>query len=138
MRKVEAEFVTFCATTAQFVPSSMESITELNDETFDRAFASSSRPVLVDVYAPWCGPCKMIAPLLEQLAEHFAGRVRFFKVNLDEAPGLASRFRITGVPTLLFLSDGEVRDTMVGFSSPRVLVEKLEALAATSAGEVRT
>ena len=75
----------------------------------------------------------MLAPLLEQLAGHFAGRIRFFKVNVDEAPGLAARFEITGVPTLLLFSNGEVRDAIVGLAPPRTLLTKLEALAANTA-----
>jgi thioredoxin 1 len=107
----------------------MKTIAELNDSNFDEALAATNTPVLVDFYAPWCGPCKMLAPLLDQLAQHFAGRIQFFKVNVDFAPELATRYEITGVPTLLFVRDGEVRDRLVGFAAPRALVDKLEALA---------
>lgn len=110
----------------------MKAITELNEENFDQTIAAANTPVLLDFYAPWCGPCKMIEPLLDKLAEHFAGRLQFFKVNVDDAPALAARFEITGVPTLLLVNHGEVRDVMVGFPSPRVLVDKLEALAANT------
>jgi thioredoxin 1 len=110
----------------------MKTISELTETNFDRAIAGLNGPAVVDVYAPWCGPCKMIAPLLEKLAEHFAGRIEFFKVNVDGAPALAERFGITGVPTLLFFSNGELRDTMVGFASLRDLVARLETLAANA------
>ena len=108
----------------------MSTITELNDVDFDRTIAAMNLPVVVDVYAPWCGPCKMIAPLLDKLAEHYAGRLQFFKVNIDDAPEIAARFEITGVPTLLLMCEGEVRDVMVGFPGPQELLAKLEALAA--------
>ena len=114
----------------------MTTITELNESTFDGAIAAAGTAVLVDFYAPWCGPCKMLAPLLDKLAEHFAGRARFFKVNVDDAPALAGRFGISAVPTLLLFKNGNLRDTIVGFASPRDLVTKLEELASTTA-EVR-
>ena len=120
----------------------MKEITELTESEFDRVMAEPGLPLLVDFYAPWCGPCKMIAPLLEQLAQHLAGRLRFFKVNVDESPELAGRLGITGVPTLLMIHEGAVCDGVVGFPSPRELVERLERLAArTSAApmhEVRS
>lgn len=106
----------------------MKTITELNQVNFDRTLAAANTPVMVDFYAPWCGPCKMLSPLLETLAGQFAGRVRFFKVNVDDAPELAARFEITGVPTMLFLREGEVRDRLVGLLSPRTLGSRLEAL----------
>ena len=108
----------------------MSKIAELNEENVDQVIAAATTPVVVDVYAPWCGPCKMLAPLMEQLADHFAGRIQFFKVNVDEAPEIAGRFEITGVPTLLLFCDGKLRDTIVGLASPRALLTKLEALAA--------
>lgn len=112
----------------------MQTITELNEAAFDPAIAAANVPMVVDFYAPWCGPCKIIAPLLEKLADQFAGRLQFMKVNVDEAPALAAQFEITGVPTLVFLDQGEVREVLVGFPSPRVLLEKLEALAEHPAG----
>jgi thioredoxin 1 len=106
----------------------MKTIAELNEENFDRTIAAADMPVMVDFYAPWCGPCKMLSPLLETLAGQFADRILFFKVNVDDAPELATRFEITGVPTMLLLREGEVRDRLVGLLSPRTLVSRLEAL----------
>lgn len=130
--------VTFSQLTAQLGQRRMKTITELNDEAFDRTIAATNLPVVVDVYAPWCGPCKMIAPLLDKLAEHYAGRLQFFKVNVDEAPELARRFEITGVPTLLLINQAEVRDIIVGFPGPQELMVKMEALAAPGQVTVAT
>lgn len=116
----------------------MKTITELNDENFDRTIAAANLPVVVDVYAPWCGPCKMIAPLLDKLAEHYAGRLHFFKVNVDEAQEIAARYQITGVPTLLLIHQAQVRDVIVGFPGPQELLAKLEALAASGKVTVAT
>jgi thioredoxin len=130
MRTSAPPNVTFPLIAAQFGQKRMKTITELDEATFDRAIAAANVPVVVDFYAPWCGPCKMIAPLLEKLAEHFAGRLQFVKVNVDDAPVLAARFEITGVPSLVFINQGKVREVLVGFSSARELLENLEALAA--------
>ncbi len=109
----------------------MNTIAELDETNFDDMVGASRVPVIVDFYAPWCGPCKMLAPLLEKLAEPFAGKIQFFKINVDEASMLADRFEITGVPTLLFFKNGGVCNRIVGFPSPRDLVSKLDALTAS-------
>jgi thioredoxin 1 len=104
-------------------------MTELNEANFDREVLQAERPVLVDFYAPWCGPCKMLAPALDALAREFEGRARIVKVNVDDAPGLAARYEISGVPTLLFFDQGEVVDEVVGLAPPRTLQARLEKLA---------
>jgi thioredoxin len=104
-------------------------IVEWNSSNFDRELAQASLPVVVDFYAPWCGPCRMLAPLLAGLAGQFAGRLRFAKVNVDESPDLAQRFEITGVPTLALFRNGELCDEIVGLPSAKSLAAQLEQLA---------
>jgi len=113
----------------------MKSITELNDDTLDRALASSSSPVLVDFYATWCGPCKTLAPRLDRLAGDFGSRIKFVSVNIDQAQTLAAKFSVKGIPTLIFFGRyGRVADTVVGLTSVEMLRAKMEVLAATAAG----
>jgi thioredoxin 1 len=112
----------------------MKNIVELSENTFETEVLRAATPVLVDFYAPWCGPCKMLAPLLEQLAGEFAGKVKFAKLNVDDAPGLSGRYRITGVPTLMLFRDGRNIDQMVGFASPKALKAWLEGAAAAAPG----
>lgn len=111
-------------------------MTELNTNNFAAEALNSELPVLVDFYAPWCGPCRMLAPVLEQLAGDFAGRVRFAKVNVDDAPELAQRYRITGVPTLMVFHRGQVADTMVGFAGAGALRARLDKVAGAPAQPV--
>lgn len=105
----------------------MRNIIELNENGFEQEVLKADLPVLVDFYAPWCGPCKMIAPLVEQLAAEFQGRIKFAKVNVDEAPGLAAKFDISGVPTLALFRDGQLADRMVGFKGTTAFRAWLEA-----------
>lgn len=99
--------------------SDMKNIIELTEDNFETEVLRATGPVLVDFYAPWCGPCMMIAPLLEQFAADFAGKVKFAKVDIDHASELASEYEITGVPTLILFRGGEAVDQVVGFSGPR-------------------
>ena len=88
---------------------------ELTDGNFDAEVLKSDLPVLVDFWATWCGPCKMLAPAVAEIAEAYAGRVKVGKVNVDDAPGLAARYGITSIPALLLFRNGEVARTSVGF-----------------------
>ena len=89
----------------------------INEASFDRAVIQSPIPVVVDFWAPWCGPCRMIASLLDEIAKESSGRFRVAKVNIDDDPALQQRFGIRGVPTLLFFSGGELRDKIVGVAA---------------------
>lgn len=103
--------------------------TNVTEQTFDQTVLASTQPVLVDFWAPWCGPCIQLAPVLDQIAAEHEGRVTVAKVNIDEAPLLAAKFGIRSIPTLLYFKDGAVRDQVLGAVPKRLLVEKLNALA---------
>ena len=102
----------------------------LNENNFEAEVLRAAPPVLVDFWAEWCGPCKMIAPALDQIAGENPGQYKIAKVNVDENPALAARFGIRALPTLLLFKNGEVRDQVVGVTSKKNLVSKLAALAA--------
>lgn len=97
---------------------------DITDHTFDSEVLSAAGPVLVDCWAPWCGPCRMVAPVLEQLAREYAGRVKIAKLNVDENPQTASRYSIRSIPTLLLFNRGEMVNSMVG-ALPKQEIERL-------------
>jgi thioredoxin 1 len=103
-------------------------IIEVNEQTFETEVTKSQQPVVVDFWAAWCGPCRSLAPVIEQVAREYAGKVKFAKVNVDQNQALAARFGIKGIPTLLFFKDGQVIDQEVGFIPRNVVVEKVNAL----------
>lgn len=98
-------------------------ILEVTDQSFDKEVLQAQVPVLVDFWAEWCGPCKMLAPTVEALANEYAGKIKVAKVNVDENIATASRYRIQGIPTLLLFKNGEVREQLVG-TQPKSVVEK--------------
>ena len=103
-------------------------IENLNDQTFDAAISGATTPVVVDFWAPWCGPCKTIGPILEQLAKDMGPAVKITKVNVDEAQALAQKYNVRAIPTLLFFKGGELRDQVVGLVQKDTLAAKIRSL----------
>lgn len=107
----------------------MKPTLEINEANFETEVLKAAQPVLVDFWAPWCGPCKMLAPVLDEIATEQAGRVKVGKVNVDENAALAKRYRVQGIPTLLYFADGEPRDQIVGVASKKAILAKLQGFA---------
>ncbi len=112
---------------------STENVKRVGDGQFDAEVVQSSLPVVADFYATWCGPCKILSPRLDRLAGSFTNRIRFVKINVDEAPAVAQRFEIHGIPALLFFKEGKVVDRIVGLLSTDDLKTRLESFAGTNA-----
>ena len=100
----------------------------LTEQNFDEALASAEGVMMVDFWAEWCGPCRAIAPVLEDLANESAGKITLAKVNVDENPGLAARYGIRSIPTILFVKQGKVSDQVIGAVPKAKLQAKLDAL----------
>lgn len=106
----------------------MGDVLEINELNFESEVVKSDKPALVDFWAPWCAPCLMMGPTIEQLAGDYEGRAKIAKVNVDDAPGLASKYGIRSIPSLLFFKGGEVVDLLVGVQSEATLRDKLDGL----------
>ncbi len=103
----------------------MAKITDVTDATFEAEVLKASLPVLVDFWAPWCGPCKTIAPVVEQLATEYDGKLKVAKINVDENPLTPSRYCVRGIPNLLILKGGTVREQIVGAAPKSRLVQAI-------------
>ncbi|MCD5398671.1 MAG: thioredoxin [Dehalococcoidia bacterium] len=103
---------------------------DITDDSFDAEVVQSDTPVLVDFWAEWCGPCKMIAPIVEELAEEFGDKIKFTKLDVDTNPQSAMNFGIRGIPTLLIFNGGKPVETVVGAVPKSVLKKKLDAALA--------
>ena len=104
-------------------------IVTLNSGNFSDEVLKSTEPVLVDFWAEWCGPCKMIAPVLDELASEYDGRIKIGKVNIDEDQALATQYGVRAIPTLLIFKDGQVAEQLVGMRSKRDLKSSLDKVA---------
>lgn len=103
---------------------------QVTEATFEAEVALSDKPVLVDFWAPWCGPCRLIAPALDEIAAEHGDRFTIAKVNVDENPKLAAAFGVRSIPMLAFVKDGKLRDSVIGAASKAAMLARLESLAA--------
>ena len=101
-------------------------ILELNSGNFKSTVDSGPSPVLVDFWAPWCGPCRVIAPILEEVAKELQGKVRIAKVNVDDSPDIASQFGVRGIPTLILFKEGQIKGQMVGVNTKSNIVQLIQ------------
>jgi thioredoxin len=104
----------------------MASIQQVGDDNFDAEVIHAQLPVLIDFWAPWCGPCRAIAPLVEELAQQYEGKLKVAKMNVDENPATPSRYGVRGIPNLLLIKDGTVKDQIVGAVPKAKLVDAIE------------
>jgi thioredoxin 1 len=101
---------------------------DVTDQNFESEVINADVPTLVDFWAPWCGPCRMVAPIVEELAGEYEGRVKFVKLNTDENPAVSGRYGIRSIPTLLVFKDGEVKGQIVGFRPKSELKNRLDSV----------
>jgi thioredoxin 1 len=102
-----------------------ENVTDLNETTFDEVVNGTAEPVVVDFWAEWCGPCKMVAPILDEIAVEQEGKVKVTKLNVDDVPAIAQRYGVMSIPTMLVFKDGEVDKRIVGAKPKAQLLEEL-------------
>lgn len=110
----------------------------ITEAEFDKEVTQATLPVVVDFYATWCGPCRQLAPTMDSLADQYAGKIKFVKVNVDESPKLAQEFQVEGIPMLAFLQNGKAVGTSVGLVAKENLILRLDSLLQTNAQPVAT
>ncbi len=103
---------------------------EVNEAKFDEVVLKAKTPALVDFWAPWCGPCRMVAPIVDELANEYEGKVSFFKLNVDDSPKIASKFGVMSIPTLIVFKDGQPVSKVVGFRPKPELKKNIDTVLA--------
>jgi thioredoxin 1 len=103
---------------------------DVTDQTFDAEVLKATMPVLIDMWAPWCGPCRMVEPILKKLSDKYHGKVKFCRMNVDENQKTPSQYRVMSIPNMLFIKSGKVIDTAVGAMPEAALQSKVDALLA--------
>jgi thioredoxin 1 len=103
-------------------------VLEINDQNFENEVLKSALPVVVDFWAPWCGPCRMVAPVMEKLSNAYSGKVKLCKINVDNNPAMSAKYGVMSIPTILFFKNGIKKDTSVGALPENALKPKIEAL----------
>ena len=111
---------------------STQNVKHITAAEFPAQVEQAGVPVVADFYATWCGPCKELSPLMDKLAAEYTNRLKFVKINVDESPSLAQRFRVEGIPMLIFFKDGKVVDSLIGLQSPDTLKAHLNSLSAVT------
>lgn len=104
----------------------MSAATEVNEQSFEQEVIQAKGAVLVDFWAPWCGPCRMVGPVVDELAKEYAGKLKVVKVNTDEAPNIAGQYNIMSIPTLMIFKDGQRVDQIIGAQPKQAIAAKLQ------------
>jgi len=117
---------------------STANVKHITDAEFDAEVTQATLPVVVDFYATWCGPCRQLAPIMNSLADQYAGKIKFVKVNVDESPKVAQQLQVEGIPMLVFLQNGKTAGTSVGLIAKEDLILRLDSLLQTNAQPVAT
>ncbi|MDN5354554.1 MAG: thioredoxin 1 [Candidatus Cloacimonadota bacterium] len=104
------------------------SLLEVTEQNFEQEVLKSDVPVLADLWAPWCGPCKAIAPTVEKISEEYGSKAKVVKINIDKSPGIASKYSVMSIPTLLFFKKGKVADQVIGVVGKEKISAKLDKL----------
>ena len=101
---------------------------EINADTFEQEVIKSDIPVVIDLWAPWCGPCKALTPILESVAAEYDGKIKAVKLNIDESPAIAAQYQVMSIPTLLFFKDGKVESQIIGLVGKDKIAGKIDAM----------